>query len=178
MSNSDNLPLLYKIGMDLNEKYHFNQHRQNFTFDFDINGHDSNETIRNYLCANLNIPPEKASDAIIIHKTINEDGLKWHIDDCQIVTRKESPIYDADKFIPIGVGKYLFFKTPSSKLPYKTIIFYSSTYGVDFEGGILRMVDKEIYPKKGNGIMFDSREVHMVTPVKSGIRKITLVKIY
>jgi len=178
MSSSDNLPLLYKIGKDLNEKYQFNKYRQNFTFDFDIDGTESDEIIRNFLCSNLDISAEKASDAIIIHKTINEDGLKWHIDDCQIITRKEPPLYDLEKFIPIGIGKYLFFKTPSSKLPFKTIIFYSSTYGVDFEGGILRMVDEEIFPKKGEGIMFDSREVHMVTPVKSGIRKITLVKLY
>ena len=178
MSNSDNIPILYKIGKALNKKYQFNQYRQNFTFDFDINGSDSDQVIRNFLCSNLNISTEKASEAVIIHKTINEDGLKWHIDDCQIVTRKEPPIYDVEKFIQIDEKKYLFFKTPSSKLPYRTILFYSSTYGIDFEGGILRLVDKEIFPSKGNGIMFDSREAHMVTPVKSGIRKITLVKLY
>jgi hypothetical protein len=178
MSIPDSTPLLYKIGKDLNEKHHFEQFRQNFTFDFDIDGSDSDQIIKKFLCFNLNISPDKVSDAIIVHKTIGNDGLKWHIDDCQIVTRKEPPVYDVEKFIPIGEGKYLFFKTPSSKLPYRTILFYSSTYGVDFEGGILRLVDKEIYPSKGNGIMFDSREVHMVTPVKSGIRKITLVKLY
>jgi hypothetical protein len=176
--STDNTPLLYKIGTDLNTTYNLSQHRQKFTFDFEINDSDSNETIKEFILSNLNIPAEKLSSCQIIHKTINENGLKWHIDDCQIVTRKEPPIYDVEKFIKIDSNKYLFFKTPSNKLPSKTILFYLSTYGVDFEGGILRLIDDEIIPKKGEGIMFDSREVHMVTPVKSGIRKICLVKIY
>lgn len=173
-----NTPLLYKIGTDLNTKYNLNKYRHKFTFDFEINDSGSNEIIKEFIRTKLNISNEKLSSCIIIHKTINEDGLKWHIDDCQIVTRKTDPIYDVEKFIKIDSNKYLFFNTPSNKLPYKTILFYLSTYGVDFEGGILRLVDDEIIPSKGEGIMFDSREVHMVTPVKSGIRKICLVKIY
>lgn len=172
------VPLLYKIGVELNDKHNFSQSRHKFNFDFDINGSDTDDLIKNFIIDNLNILPEKVENAMIVHKNIGEDGLKWHIDDCQIVTRKEPPSYDVEKFIPINSNKYLFFRTPSNKLPYKTILFYSSTYGVDFEGGILRLVDKEIFPKKGEGIMFDSREVHMVTPVKSGIRQITLVKLY
>jgi hypothetical protein len=64
-------------------------------------------------------------------------------------------------------------------LPTKTILFYKSSWNIDFTGGILRFADStEIKPKINTGIIFNSIEVHMVTPIKSGTRKVCVVKIY
>jgi hypothetical protein len=171
-----NIPFLFTVGKQINKEYSLEEKRVEFTFDFVINGEETDEEIKKFIELKLGISKEQTKNAIIIHKIIDKKGLNWHIDDCQIITRNKPPIFNLEKFIPIGDKKYLFFNTP--KLPYLTILFYSSTYDEDFEGGILKLIDKEIYPKKGQGIMFDSKEVHMVTPIKSGIRKITLVKLY
>lgn len=173
---TSNTNYLYTIGEKLLEKYQLDKKRIEFEYDFKIIDNKSDEKIKEFILSKLNITNEQIKNAVIIHKTINENGLKWHIDDCQIIKRKTLPITNVQKFIKIDENKYLYFNTP--KLPIFTILFYSSTYNQDFTGGILNLVDKKIFPKKGHGIMFDSREVHMVTPIKSGIRKVTLVKIY
>jgi hypothetical protein len=173
---TSNISYLYTIGKNLLTQYQLDKKRIEFEYDFEINNDESDDKIREFITTKFNISNEQIKNMIIIHKTINENGLKWHIDDCQIIKRASPPTTNIDKFIKIDENKYLYFNTP--KLPIFTILFYSSTYNEDFTGGILNFVDKEIFPKKGNGILFDSREVHMVTPVKSGIRKVTLVKIY
>jgi hypothetical protein len=74
---------------------------------------------------------------------------------------------------------YLYFNTPTKKLPKFTILFYSSTHGVDFEGGTLKLADgTEIIPKRNNGFVVDSREAHMVTRITKGVRNVSVVKIY
>jgi len=152
----------------------------------------SNIVIKNFIRTKLNISFH--DDYIdIIHKKIPEIGLNWHIDDCVIVTKKSvrknklninnlffsEPKYNKERYIKITENKYLYYNNKFNKLPIKTIIFYSSTYGEDFTGGILKLCDDtEIKPQKYTGIVLDSREAHMVTPVKSGNRFVTLVKIY
>ena len=72
----------------------------------------------------------------------------------------------------------MYFNTPTKKLPKFTILFYSSTYQVDFEGGILNLADgTQVVPVKNHGFVLDSREAHMVTRVTKGIRNVTVVKI-
>jgi hypothetical protein len=169
-------PILYEIGKELIKKYNLKDFRVVFSYDFDL----KNIEMMNYFLINtLNILPESIDNIEIIHKTINEKGLKYHIDDCQIIKKKSEPEYRKEQFIKIAKNKYLYFNTSNGKLPKKTILFYSSTYNVDFTGGVLHFSDDYVfYPKKNIGIMFDSREVHMVTPVTSGIRPVTVVKIY
>jgi hypothetical protein len=60
-----------------------------------------------------------------------------------------------------------------------TLIIYDSDYKKDFTGGVFEFCDgQKIYPKKGMCVLFDSRDVHCVHCVTSGIRKNFLVKIY
>ena len=174
-------PILYKIGKELLEKYNLQKYRQYFTFDFDINFENPNKInkiIKNFIKSKLKIDFDD-NFIEIIHKKILEEGLNWHIDDCVIITKKSEPIYNKERYIKISDSKYLYFHNRFNRLPYKTILFYSSTFGIDFDGGILQFVDDTIIkPEKYTGLIFDSREAHCVTPVKSGNRFVTLVKIY
>ena len=43
------------------------------------------------------------------HKQIDMPGLKFHIDDCVIVTKKFEPIYNSERFIKLTENKYLYF---------------------------------------------------------------------
>lgn len=173
MSNISNL---YNIGKQLLEQYDLKNNR--IFFEFNDENIESDECIKDFIKNNLNIPFQ--NDSIdIIHKQILENGIGYHIDDCILITKKSEPFYNKERFIKITENKYLYFNNRFNKLPQKTIIFYLSTYDKDFTGGILRLCDDvEIKPTKYTGIVMDSREVHMVTPIKNGIRNIILVKLY
>jgi hypothetical protein len=176
-----NKPNLEIIGKELLENYDLQKYRYYFTFDFEIDFDKPDETnnlIKKFIKSKLKMNFDD-NFIEIIHKQILEDGLNWHIDDCVIVTKKSEPIYNKERYIKISDNKYLYFHNRFNRLPISSIIFYSSTYAEDFTGGILKLCDGiEIIPIKGNGIILDSREVHMVTPVKYGNRYVTLVKIY
>ena len=175
------MSILENIGKNLLQEYNLQQYRQTFEYDFEIGFNKPDETNKNikiFIRTKLNINfDENYFD--IIHKQIPETGLKYHIDDCVLVSKKSEPEYNKERYIKISDNKYLYFNNRFNKLPTKTIIFYSSTYKIDFEGGILKLCDNtEIIPHKNHGLIFDSREVHMVTPVKSGLRKVSIVKLY
>lgn len=178
MSNKSELEI---IGKNLLNDFHLENYRKTFKYDFEIDFNDpekSNENIKRFIKNKLNINFD-SNYIDIIHKQIPETGLKYHIDDCVVVTKKSEPSYNKHRYIKISDNKYLYFNNRFNKLPTKTIIFYSSTFGIDFEGGILKLCDNtEIKPQKGSGLVFDSREVHMVTPIKSGIRQVSVVKLY
>lgn len=172
-------PKILDVGIGLFEKYDLKQYRRPFSFNFSDEVDWLEAKIKHFMKNDLGITDEQIDRSIIIKKTIEKPGLKWHIDDCQFITRKTAPEYDTEKFIQINGNRYLYFSTKFNKLPDKTILFYTSTIGKDFDGGILRLCDgTEIHPVKGTGFMFDSREVHMVTPVKWGTRGVILVKLY
>ena len=115
----------------------------------------------------------------IIHKNIPEIGLKWHIDDCVITKHKTPPTYNLNQYIHLDGIKYLYFTTPTNRLPRFTLLFYYSTYDIDFTGGELCLSDGFcLKPRSGMGFIMDSREVHMVNPIKSGVRTVSIVKIY
>jgi hypothetical protein len=189
---ASNTPKLLLYGRELATRFNLYQIRKYFAFDFEINIATENDlemtntAIKAFIIANreyFNLEDDILSaiedHIIIVHKTIPDTGLKWHIDDCQIIKRKTAPEYNKECYIPLDEHKYLYFNTSNGKLPKYTLLFYSSTYDVDFKGGILVFGDgTQIKPVKGTGILFDSREVHMVTPVIEGIRQVTLIKIY
>ena len=125
--------------------------------------------------------------------SVDYTDLKWHIDDVQVVDRKI--IYkNQERYWNIKGNKYLYSSTgtglcprrrsghqrcPSGMIPLYTCVLYFSDFGHDFTGGEFRFVDgTSIKPQRGMGICFDSREVHMVTPVKSGHRESMVVKLY
>lgn len=175
------MSILEIIGKNLLNDFHLENYRKTFKYDFEIDFNEpekTNENIKKFIKNKLNINFD-SNYIDIIHKQIPETGLKYHIDDCVVVNTKSEPSYNKHRYIKISDNKYLYFTNRFNKLPTKTIIFYSSTFGIDFEGGILKFCDNtDIKPIKGDGIVFDSREVHMVTPIKSGIRKVSVVKLY
>lgn len=171
-----NIPRLQKFGLKLLESENLQKDRLMFNFSFEL----TDENIKNFLTKEFNADTSKIE---IIHKTFdakkdNNKGLSFHIDDCQVVTMKNPPTYDIDKYIHID-GKYYLYCTSKHGIPKYTFVFYSSTQDKDFTGGTLMLVDGEnIVPKENTGFKLNGMEVHMVTPIKSGIRKSTVVKIY
>lgn len=182
--------------------------RRPFEFDFPVNEttpsqHPVNETtpsqqIIDFINNTLKITTTEGDPVIAtmentraISKELPKKGLPFHIDDCQLV-KKSTLLLEPDptEFTLIKapkVGKsrkhiYLFrnaTNSPTGNPARITVLFYSSTWGKDFTGGELVLADGTIIkPEKGHGYIIDSREAHMVNPVKSGIRNVTLVKIY
>jgi 2OG-Fe(II) oxygenase superfamily len=180
-----NIPTILKWGKKLQEDLNLSAVRRAFTFPFDMNPETPRETIIDFIRKLLGIEEFDADSVVIVHKTIPQPGLKWHIDDCVINNRKEPPSYNLEQYILLEANeaeskyRYLYFNTPTKRLPRYTLLFYSSTYGEDFTGGKLCLADgMEVLPQRGHGLLFDSREVHMVEPVKSGERRVSVVKIY
>jgi len=179
-----NIPAIYTWGKKLLEDLNLSAVRRAFTFPFDMTPETPRETIIDFI-KQLGIEEFNAEHVVIVHKTIPQPGLKWHIDDCVINNRKEPPSYNLEQYILLEANeaeskyRYLYFNTPTKRLPRYTLLFYSSTYGEDFTGGKLCLADDiEVLPQRGHGFMLDSREVHMVSPVKSGDRRVSVVKIY
>ena len=107
---------------------------------------------------------------------INESGfyMNWHCDDCAIIKHKKdfSPSSNNYKLN----DKYSLYI--NNNLPIYTMIIYLSDYNTDFTGGEFCFIDKTIFPTKNKVIVFDSREIHKVNKINSGIRKNILVKFY
>lgn len=99
-------------------------------------------------------------------------SMKWHIDDCSIYKHKTT---DGKIHNEILNEKYSLHHL--KLLPKFTMMIYL-TGGNDFEGGEFEFVDKTIKPEKYDVILFDSREVHRVKELKSGVRKNILVKFF
>ena len=179
-----NEPAVLKYGRNMLEQYNLAVARKEFNSGIIIDQSDptaSNPAIMEYI--RTLVPTELLDDpetqVAIVHKSIEKPGLSWHIDDCQITKRNKPPTYNTECYILLEDNKYLYFNTPNKKLPKYTLLFYSSTYNEDFTGGLLVLADNTtVKPRAGWGFMLDSREAHMVTPVLSGNRFVTVVKIY
>jgi hypothetical protein len=110
----------------------------------------------------------------------NNYNLKWHIDNC-IFQRHSVKTIELlhDLEIIARDNKYLYCIWKYKKIPKYTMIIYISNYLIDFKGGELEFIDGLlIKPKKGDIIIFDSREIHRVHPLKSGIRNCIVIKFY
>lgn len=194
---SSNVPIMETVGILLNTKYDLPAKRIYFSFDSKLKRSDITEgNIRSILPDELfqssgSFDDSPAESFIERHATfpvshidmlernfdsVDYTDLKWHIDDVQVVDRKI--IYkNHERYWNIKGNKYLY--SSSGTIPLYTCVLYFSDFGVDFMGGEFRFVDgTSIKPSRGMGIAFDSREVHMVTPVKSGHRESMVVKLY
>jgi 2OG-Fe(II) oxygenase superfamily len=101
-------------------------------------------------------------------------GMKWHIDDAALI--KINKDKDKEDKGMVLQNKYRLFH--KEELPLYSAILYLSTYNKDFKGGEFHFVDEIITPLKNHVLLFNSKEVHRVSPVKSGIRKNILYKFY
>jgi len=197
-SNESNEPKIKLYGLKvLEDNPNIAKLRRPFEFDFPVNETTPLEQIIDFINT-LKITTTEGEPVIAtmentpcaISKELPKKGLPFHIDDCQLV-KKSTLLLEPDptKFTLIkapGVGEskhiYLFRNarnSPTGNPARITVLFYSSTWGKDFTGGELVLADGTVIkPEKGHGYIIDSREAHMVNPVKSGIRNVTLVKIY
>lgn len=101
-------------------------------------------------------------------------GMKWHIDDAALI--KINKDTDKDEKGMVLHNKYRLFH--KEELPLYSAILYLSTHKEDFKGGEFHFVDEVIRPFKNHVLLFNSKEVHRVNKVISGIRKNILYKFY
>lgn len=101
--------------------------------------------------------------------------MKWHMDDGQVIKHNKNTLPRPSQLVVNEKKAIHFQETP----PKYSFIYYLSSYGEDFEGGLFEFCDgRTIKPEKYKYIFFDSRYIHRVHPVKSGIRKNILIKFY
>jgi hypothetical protein len=115
---------------------------------------------------------------VVYTTKLNKKGesMKWHCDDANIVSHKSENINRFNNQIKISDKKSLFYP---NKIPKYSLIIYGSNYGEDFTGGIIEFSDgTRIKPERNLCIFFDSREAHCVHKIKSGTRKLILIKFY
>jgi hypothetical protein len=186
-----NYPKLQIIGQELITNFGLIGFRRKFQFDAGIIGNSSDQEIGVFVLGKLSEfgitkkSQDSSVDMEIIHREFaafsGKDGLCWHIDDCQLVTKTTPPNYSQERFIHLFDDRWLYISGARSRIPRWTMILYLSTEGIgqDFVGGRLRLADGTEYrAEAGLGLLIDSREVHMVTPVRSGKRKSIVIKIY
>lgn len=101
-------------------------------------------------------------------------GMKWHIDDIALI--KINKDKDNYKNGIVLHNKYRLFH--KEELPLYSSILYLSSNNEDFKGGEFHFVDEMIIPYKNHVLLFNSKEVHRVAKVTSGIRKNILYKFY
>ena len=99
-------------------------------------------------------------------------SMKWHCDDTAVIKTK----YQNETGGMMINPRYKLYHKQT--LPTYTAILYATDYGIDFTGGEFEFVDQQILPQRQHVLIFDSREVHRVLPVKSGIRNSVVRKFY
>jgi len=96
--------------------------------------------------------------------------MGWHQDDVSF--HRNSRIH-CEKYGKKEIKPYC-----KEQPPIYTMILYYSSIDTDFTGGEFCFVDQKIRPMSGMGILFDSREIHKVLRVRSGKRRVILLKFY
>lgn len=151
---------LYEYGKKLLEDIpDIKKHRKIFYFDVE-------DSIENII--------SDFADGFEVRYVERESGVNfemcWHQDDISLHknSKKHCQKYNFPKY------KFYCKETP----PIYTILLYYSTIDEDFRGGEFCFVDEEIRPKSGMGLIFDSKEIHRVKSVKSGTRKVIIIKLY
>lgn len=115
---------------------------------------------------------------VVYTTKLNKKGesMKWHCDDANIISHKNENINKYINQIKISDKKSLFYP---NKIPKFSLIIYGSSYEKDFTGGIFEFSDgTKIKPERNLCIFFDSREAHCVHKIKSGTKKLILMKFY
>jgi hypothetical protein len=125
---------------------------------------------------NINILDISYLDYEIIKRfhTNDDYNLNWHIDNRQLQKHKINNNTNNLEIIHKN-DKYKYGLWTHKKIPKYTAVIYLTT---DFEGGEFCFIDKIIKPKRGDVIIFDSKEVHKVNKLKSGIRNCYVIKFF
>jgi hypothetical protein len=120
----------------------------------------------------LSMPLDHYRCEWIERTTTDGFSMKWHCDDAAVIKTKNQGDTGGIMLTP----RYKLYHT--QPLPAFTAILYASEYGTDFTGGEFEFVDQQILPRRHHVLVFDSREVHRVLPVTSGLRKSVVLKWY
>jgi len=176
--------VIYNEGVKRLKEFELKEKRITYMCDEDTNEHNCDNTNDCIYCLKL---VDKAMKLVTndiniysyrkeICKRKSHEGfyMNWHCDDCAIFKHNKNFTYQYQNNIPINDKYTLYF----TSVPIYTMIIYLNTYGTDFTGGEFNFIDEIIKPIKYQVIFFDSREIHKVNNVKSGVRETILVKFY
>lgn len=122
----------------------------------------------------------KLKCSVVIRNAINDHyKLDWHMDN-HIPHRHplemEPQLHDLQ--IIGRDDKYVYSLWNNGIVPEYTIIIYFTSCGIHFHGGELEFLNGTIiYPKYGDIVFFDAREIHRVRSLRSGIRQCIVIKL-
>lgn len=104
-------------------------------------------------------------------------SMNWHYDNKQIIKHKISNLQKIHSLQIISMDdKFVYGLYCKNPIQF-TIIIYLDTYNIDFEGGEFHFHDEVVYPERGMLLLFNSNELHKVTPLTAGKRRAIVVKI-
>ena len=113
------------------------------------------------------------------HKSEDNYNLGWHFDNKKLIIqnmKNKDKLHNLEIIDIIDQKIYALFRKGEN--PIYTMIIYFDTYKKDFIGGELELIDYIYLPKKGDLIIFDSRELHRVNYLKSVTRRCIVIKFY
>jgi hypothetical protein len=121
-------------------------------------------------------------EIVVRNKTKNENYyLNWHFDDKKLIVHKKNNkdiIHDLEIIYEDDNNIYGLYNKNNNKILLYTLIFYASSWNIDFIGGEFNFIDKTIKPIKGMILLFNSNELHKVNLLNNGKRKAIVVKFY
>ena len=121
-------------------------------------------------------------EIVVRNKTKNENYyLNWHFDDKKLIVHKKNNkdiIHDLEIIYEDDKNIYGLYNKNNNKILLYTLIFYASSWNIDFIGGEFNFIDKTIKPIKGMILLFHSNELHKVNLLNNGKRKAIVVKFY
>jgi len=104
-------------------------------------------------------------------------SMNWHYDNKQLIKHKISNLQKIHSLQIISIDhKFVYGLYCKNPIQF-TIIIYLDTYNIDFEGGEFHFHDEVVYPERGMLLLFNSNELHKVTPLTAGKRRAIVVKI-
>jgi hypothetical protein len=111
------------------------------------------------------------------HTASDNYSMNWHYDNKQLIKHKISNLQKIHSLQIISMDhKFVYGLYCKNPIQF-TIIIYLDTYNIDFEGGEFHFHDEVVYPERGMLLLFNSNELHKVTPLTAGKRRAIVVKI-
>lgn len=111
------------------------------------------------------------------HSADDKYSMNWHYDNKQLIKHKLSNLQKIHSLQIISMDhKYIYGLYCKNPIHF-TIIIYLDTYNIDFEGGEFHFHDEIIYPERGMILIFNSNELHKVSPLTRGKRRAIVVKV-
>ena len=110
-----NTPRIQLYGQEMLEKFDLISKRREFEYNFDL----TDDNIKTFV---EDLLGHACDDMVVVRKELLATGLKFHIDDCQLITMKNPPTYNVDCYIHLEGSKYL---EEVSQVYYSVLQFHS-----------------------------------------------------